>query len=68
MRLIDFDRVSLSSLNRHATARRADVSAPKASVLAAAIRRAAHTRSCAAGGDHRATDALFSVQEFSPRC
>jgi hypothetical protein len=38
MRLIDFDRVSLSSLNRHATAVRVDVSTPKSTALAAAIR------------------------------
>ena len=38
LRLIDFDNVSLSSLNRHATANRADVGTPKVTALAAAIR------------------------------
>jgi hypothetical protein len=33
LRLIDFDQVSLSSLNRHAVATRADVGLPKALVL-----------------------------------
>jgi hypothetical protein len=35
LRLIDFDQVTLSSLNRHAVATRADVGLPKAAVLAA---------------------------------
>lgn len=35
LRLVDFDQVSLSSLNRHAVATRADVGLPKATVLAA---------------------------------
>ena len=34
LRLVDFDQVSLSSLNRHAVATRADVGLPKATVLA----------------------------------
>ncbi|KAI8846631.1 hypothetical protein BC829DRAFT_398143 [Chytridium lagenaria] len=34
LRLIDFDQVSLSSLNRHAVARRSDVGSPKALCLA----------------------------------
>jgi tRNA A37 threonylcarbamoyladenosine dehydratase len=33
LRLIDFDQVSLSSLNRHALATRADVGMPKATCL-----------------------------------
>lgn len=33
LRLIDFDQVSLSSLNRHAVATRADVGMPKATCL-----------------------------------
>ncbi len=33
LRLIDFDQVSLSSLNRHALATRADVGLPKATCL-----------------------------------
>jgi len=33
MRIVDFDQVSLSSLNRHATATRADVGTPKATCL-----------------------------------
>ena len=33
VRLVDFDQVSLSSLNRHAVATRADVGLPKATVL-----------------------------------
>ncbi len=33
MRLIDFDLVTLSSLNRHAVATRADVGTPKATTL-----------------------------------
>jgi len=33
LRLIDFDQVSLSSLNRHATATRQDVGLPKATCL-----------------------------------
>ena len=39
LRLIDFDQVTLSSLNRHATATRADVGLPKADVLRAALLR-----------------------------
>ena len=35
LRLIDFDQVSLSSLNRHALATRADVGMPKATCLKA---------------------------------
>ena len=35
MRVVDFDRVSLSSLNRHAVATRADVGTPKVDALAA---------------------------------
>jgi len=38
LRLVDFDQVTLSSLNRHATATRADVGTPKAAALAAAFR------------------------------
>jgi tRNA A37 threonylcarbamoyladenosine dehydratase len=38
LRLIDFDQVTLSSLNRHATATRADVGLPKAAALAASFR------------------------------
>ena len=34
LKLVDFDQVSLSSLNRHATATRADVGLPKATCLA----------------------------------
>ena len=34
LRLIDFDQVTLSSLNRHAVATRADVGTPKALALA----------------------------------
>lgn len=34
LRLVDFDQVTLSSLNRHAVATRADVGLPKATVLA----------------------------------
>jgi tRNA A37 threonylcarbamoyladenosine dehydratase len=34
LRLVDFDLVTLSSLNRHAVATRADVGSPKALVLA----------------------------------
>ena len=37
LRLIDFDQVTLSSLNRHATATRADVGRPKAAALARAF-------------------------------
>ena len=33
LRLVDFDQVSLSSLNRHALATRADVGMPKATCL-----------------------------------
>ncbi|KAK9844214.1 hypothetical protein WJX81_008230 [Elliptochloris bilobata] len=39
LRLIDFDQVTLSSLNRHATATRQDVGLPKAMCLQAALRR-----------------------------
>jgi tRNA A37 threonylcarbamoyladenosine dehydratase len=39
LRLIDFDMVTLSSLNRHATAVRADVGTPKVVALARAIAR-----------------------------
>ncbi len=39
LRLVDFDYVSLSSLNRHATAVRADVGTPKAAALRAALLR-----------------------------
>ena len=39
MRLVDFDQVTLSSLNRHATAVRADVGIPKAVALKAALLR-----------------------------
>jgi tRNA A37 threonylcarbamoyladenosine dehydratase len=38
LRLVDFDNVSLSSLNRHASAARADVGTPKVAALARAIR------------------------------
>jgi tRNA A37 threonylcarbamoyladenosine dehydratase len=34
LRLVDFDQVTLSSLNRHAVATRADVGTPKALALA----------------------------------
>jgi tRNA threonylcarbamoyladenosine dehydratase len=37
LRLVDFDQVTLSSLNRHATATRADVGLPKATALARAF-------------------------------
>ena len=37
LRLIDFDQVTLSSLNRHATATRADVGKPKATALRDAL-------------------------------
>lgn len=37
LRLIDFDQVTLSSLNRHATASRLDVGTPKATALRAAL-------------------------------
>jgi len=37
LRLIDFDQVTLSSLNRHATATRLDVGTPKATALRAAL-------------------------------
>jgi tRNA A37 threonylcarbamoyladenosine dehydratase len=37
LRLIDFDQVTLSSLNRHATASRLDVGTPKATALCAAL-------------------------------
>lgn len=39
LRLIDFDNVTLSSLNRHATATRGDVGTPKVVALAAALGR-----------------------------
>ncbi|EIE19543.1 hypothetical protein COCSUDRAFT_67693 [Coccomyxa subellipsoidea C-169] len=39
LRLIDFDQVSLSSLNRHAVATRADVGMPKATCLQEHFRR-----------------------------
>mmetsp|Transcript_38670 Transcript_38670/g.95940 ORF Transcript_38670/g.95940 Transcript_38670/m.95940 type:complete len:482 (-) Transcript_38670:9-1454(-) len=39
LRLIDFDQVSLSSLNRHAVATRADVGTPKADCLVAHFRK-----------------------------
>jgi tRNA A37 threonylcarbamoyladenosine dehydratase len=39
LRLIDFDNVTLSSLNRHATATRDDVGTPKAEALVRALRR-----------------------------
>ena len=39
LRLIDFDNVTLSSLNRHATATREDVGTPKSEALARALRR-----------------------------
>lgn len=39
LRVIDFDNVSLSSLNRHATATRAEVGTPKVAALADAVRR-----------------------------
>ena len=41
LRLVDFDLVSLSSLNRHATAARADVGTPKVAALAGALARIA---------------------------
>ena len=41
MRLVDFDQVTLSSLNRHATAVRWDVGTPKATALKAALLRIA---------------------------
>uniref|UniRef100_A0A1D2A1J0 THIF-type NAD/FAD binding fold domain-containing protein n=2 Tax=Auxenochlorella protothecoides TaxID=3075 RepID=A0A1D2A1J0_AUXPR len=39
LRLVDFDQVSLSSLNRHCNATRADVGMPKAECLAAYFRQ-----------------------------
>ncbi|PNH06422.1 hypothetical protein TSOC_007192 [Tetrabaena socialis] len=39
LRLIDFDQVTLSSLNRHAVATRADVGTPKATCLESHFRR-----------------------------
>ena len=39
LRLIDYDFVSLSSLNRHATACRSDVGTPKTLALASALKR-----------------------------
>ena len=39
LRLVDFDQVTLSSLNRHAVATRADVGLPKTDVLRAHLRR-----------------------------
>ena len=41
LRLVDFDQVTLSSLNRHATAVRWDVGTPKARALKAALLRIA---------------------------
>ena len=41
IRLIDFDYVSLSSLNRHATATLADVGTPKVNCIAKALKQIA---------------------------
>jgi tRNA A37 threonylcarbamoyladenosine dehydratase len=54
LRLIDFDNVTLSSLNRHAVATRQDVGTPKVAALARALR--AIVPSC----EVEAVQALFS--------
>ena len=41
LRLVDFDQVTLSSLNRHAVATRADVGTPKALAMARHFREIA---------------------------
>ena len=41
LRLVDFDQVTLSTLNRHCLATRADVGTPKATCLAAHFKGAA---------------------------
>lgn len=46
LRLVDFDQVSLSTLNRHAVATRADVGLPKATVLAQHFEVCRHVQSC----------------------
>ena len=56
LRLVDFDQVTLSSLNRHATAARADVGRPKAVALRAALLEIAP-----AGADIEACVALFNA-------
>ena len=44
LRVVDFDQVSLSSLNRHAVATREDVGKPKADVLRNTLRRFSRRR------------------------
>jgi tRNA threonylcarbamoyladenosine dehydratase len=48
MRLVDFDQVTLSSLNRHAVATRADVGKPKATVLKEHLLRIVPSLDCEA--------------------
>ena len=48
MRIVDFDQVSLSSLNRHAVATRADVGKPKALVLREHLLRIVPSLQCEA--------------------
>ncbi|KAL1504094.1 hypothetical protein AB1Y20_010504 [Prymnesium parvum] len=59
LRLIDFDQVTLSSLNRHATATRADVGTSKAVALQRALQRIAPR------AEVEAVTHLFSA-EFAP--
>jgi tRNA A37 threonylcarbamoyladenosine dehydratase len=56
LRLIDFDQVTLSSLNRHATATRLDVGTPKATALRAAL------LAIDAGADIEARVSLFCAE------
>ena len=72
LRLVDFDMVSLSSLNRHATAARSDVGTPKVAALAAALARtvpgcaveAVQTLFCAA----RAEELLAGAPDYVLDC
>lgn len=62
LRLVDFDQVSLSSLNRHATAARADVGTSKASALRRQLLRVApdaEVEACVSLFNEAAADALL---------
>jgi tRNA A37 threonylcarbamoyladenosine dehydratase len=61
LRLIDFDQVTLSSLNRHAVATRADVGTPKALALAR------HFREIAPEAEVDARVAMYEEVRSSPR-